>query len=187
MIPMSLRYGFLLISTSFLLIAAIPALAINTPPSLSLPQNTIEQSNSSLFGNASHIHSLTGLWDAKCHTLPGPSKPRFLPPACKIVTDHLCLHLHGLEPEEVERDKWYWVELQRCAAGYYLSAEAYTPSKSRCTLIMEEIVDTCVGKSDSPYNAGSNNVEVMPDFAQNGRAEDPRHAMFVVASESLTL
>ena len=168
-------------------IIAVIALTVSNSLSLSTLQDTADRQNLSSIGNTSLIHPYTGRWDAQCYYNPSSRHPDFSPNMCEIIIGALCAHFQILDSEDIERSQWVWVELEGCAGAYYVAADAYLPGSSGCTLIMEEIYEKCVISSRLVYRAGSNNVKRMPKHWDDGEAEDPEQAMFILSSERLTL
>lgn len=87
--------------------------------------------------------------------------------------------------ELIERNKWFWSEEEGCAMGWYFSREARLPTLGSCEAIHEGMVERCA--TNSNFNAAKVNVEVMPDFGQDGKALSDDRGMFVMAPERLTL
>ena len=155
------------------------------PPALI--SNATDISNVSMTSKAGLIRPVAGRWDADCERINDPPIPPFNPQACIYVVDDFCKHIQCLKPEQVVRNKWKWPDVEGCTAGYYLGTNSWKPGKSGCVLMVEEIVEKCVKHSRRYYNVGSNNVEIMPDFSQNGEAIDPEQVMIMLASKKLTL
>ena len=161
---------------------ASTSLTITNHNVLSTSQDFLDNQNVSSISNASYNHPFTGRWDAECYYRPGSRIPNFNSKMCQPVIISLCAQLHILRPEDVERNKWVWIELEGCAGAYYVADSAYLPGKSGCTLIMDEIYEKCVIRARGIYQIGSNNVEKLPWFAHKAKAEDPELAMFLLAS-----
>lgn len=106
------------------------------------------------------------------------------PSNCDVVIGIIC-HQLGPAPEELVRDRWIWAELPGCALGYYLPARAWAADRGHCERTFEAVVGLCA--SDSRWNAGGVNVEVMPDFSGDGRAEREGRMRYAMAPERLTL
>ena len=163
------------ITAAFLSIGT--ALMINQPATLQILQNA----SSSSVNSTSLNPSLTGRWDAECYYL-SRDVPDFNATTCPDIIVSLC---DRLTPEKVKRNKWVWEGRGRCGGAYYIGDDAYVTGKSYCTLIMETIYQECVVRSQERYNykAGSHNVEVLPGPSQDGKAKDPKQAMFVLTSQ----
>lgn len=87
--------------------------------------------------------------------------------------------------EVIDRNKWVWTEEPGCAMGWYFAREARLPTFTACVAIHEGMVERCA--RDSHFNAAKVNVEVMPDFGEDGKAVVEDRGMFVMAPERLTL
>ncbi|KAL6715378.1 hypothetical protein ACLMJK_007644 [Lecanora helva] len=165
------------------------SLTIQNGAPLSTSNSPFDHFNLSIMHNSSFINSLTGRWDAECQRLDDPPIPAFIPHSCYWVAESFCVYLQGITPAEVLRNKWYWIEVEGCAAGFYLAPNSFKPRELGCRMIVEKFIEDCAQQTEpAPFhNVGSNNAEKLPDFSQNSKAEDPEQAMIVLASERLTL
>lgn len=69
--------------------------------------------------------------------------------------------------------------------GWYFSRGARLPTLESCEAIHELMLERCA--FNSKFNGAKVNVEVMPDFGDDGKALSEDRGMFVMAPERLTL
>ena len=136
-----------------------------TPSTLSSPSPPLPPSLS-----LTSPHNLTlppplNNYDPQCHRITDPPQPGLRPSNCDIASEILCLQFSYHLPEN--EDRWLWVEQPGCAVAVW----DRNPHPARadlvpCPRVFEGIIAECV--LDSRFNAGSVNVEVLPDFSQGG-------------------
>ena len=78
------------------------------------------------------------------------------------------------------------MDLGGCAVGFYLRNVDERPSMEMCEeVIFGEMIAECA--YNSSVNAGTVNVAVLPDLAQNGTAIMDHGPMYMLAPERQTL
>ena len=160
------------------------AFVVNSGLSLSTSNNVTGQTTY-LPESLSSDHRLDGPWDPRCYLITSPPIPKSLDYLnCKVAAEFICLHLSLRKPAQLQRRQWYWYELPRCAIGYYLPKDAWIPERLTCEAVVKDILEKCGGHPN--INAGAVNVKTLPGSAQSGNPEDPRYAVFLMASKKLT-
>ena len=69
--------------------------------------------------------------------------------------------------------------------GYYLPREGEVPTLRLCEMVFEEIWNLCA--TNSRFNAGTTNVQVVPGFSGDGEAMREGEMRYMMAPERLTL
>lgn len=124
-------------------------------------------------------HLRTDVYTPKCHDIEQPRTQNLNSTNCIIASEILCQYLHPIAP----RSKWIWIEQPGCAVAFFQPAIPYYEFR-RCENLFAGIIKTCA--RDERYNGGSVNVLLLPDFDQDGRAEDEGRNMYLLAPERLT-
>lgn len=129
---------------------------------------------------------LTDRYTPRCHRVNSPGMPGLNPTNCETTAEIICQHFKPWPPSRggSPTNQWIWIEQPGCALAFYLPEHGFQGTK-RCLDIFSGLIDECA--FDSRFNAGSINVAVLPDFGQDGRAEDARFFMYLLAPERLTL
>lgn len=124
-------------------------------------------------------------WDVECHHITNPPLPD-IPSraACEIAGRELCADLTAQPPAAIPTGQWIWHEIPGCAAGIYLFQQPRIMGRLACLYMFERISHECAGQAG--VNAGTNNVERLPDMEQDGEAISEAYTMFAVASRRLT-
>lgn len=120
-----------------------------------------------------------------CTRITDPPMTGLKPTVCENIVPIHCRRMDALPVEVITRNKWVWTEEEGCAMGWYFSRAARLPTFGACEAIHEGMVARCA--TNSNFNAGMVNVEVLPDFGQDGKALAEDRGMFVMAPERLTL
>ena len=153
------------------------ALTINNGLSLSLPDNSTD-------GTISQLNTVQPLGrdpNVRCYLC--TKLPRFQPRNCAKVANMMCTSIGMIEPSKFIPNTWHWVDLEEgCAAGYYVPKDGYPPSKSSCSVNVEEyILEAC-----QPDLVGCYNVNRLPNSTSNGDAIDPKNARYLIAPTNLS-
>ena len=155
------------------------ALTINNGLSLSNPEN-LNTPYPSLPNSINVNESLHTDFTAHCHHVDAPDIHIFVPSDCQKLAKATCISIGVTQPHRFMRDKWFWTELDGCAVGYFIPSGAYLPSRSSCSVILEEIISKCIWASD--FNAGSNNVLLLPAIMEeDGIPLDWHHPMYLIS------
>ena len=152
------------------------ALTLNPLPSLALPVNLTLP-----------YHPLTAYDTPQCHLLTAtPPMVGLHPFNCEVAAQKACNILASVPYRMLVREKWIWTnELPGCAVAYWLQEGQVVPNRRMCEGYFEQMIEKC--GTNSSVNAGSVNVEVLPDFAQDGKPIIGREEMYLIAPERLTL
>lgn len=165
-----------------------------------IPPTTVATTNSALLllpaQNLTHIPpgSLTSAIEpappplpdihyAHCHRIIEPPMPGLHPTNCGLAAQLLCREIDRSSRSAV-LDRWVWNELVGCATGYFVPGRFFY-QELRCEGAFEAIIEACA--TDSRFNAGSENVEVLPNFTQPAEAWVRSRPMYVMAPKKLTL
>ena len=152
------------------------ALLISVSPVIS----AIIQPANSITSLIREPHLVTDVYTPKCHQIEQPRAQVLNATTCVIASEVLCQYLGPGAP----RTQWIWVEQPGCAVAFYQPTIRYHEFR-KCENLFAGIIDTCA--RDLRYNGGSVNVLLLPDFDQDGRAEDEGRNMYLLAPERLTL
>ena len=174
--------------TLLIFFGATSTLTINNGIPLSTPENT-NKPTISLPSNLNTNNSLTMDFTPRCYHMTTPDMHILVPSDCDKLAKAMCIGIGMTQPDKFVRDKWFWTELgdglEGCAAGYFIPSGAYPPSRSSCSVIVEEgIISMCIRTSE--FNAGSNNVLILPNFVEDGMAIDRRYPMFIISPWKLS-
>lgn len=103
---------------------------------------------------------------------------------CSFLAEEFC---DGLAtPRDVKYDQWVWSEVSGCALGYFLPTGERAPTRRVCEdEIVGSIRATCA--TDVRFNAGSINVDVLPNFGSRGSPVVSGEPRYLMAPERLTL
>lgn len=181
MLPQRIMWILPSILVSLIHIQPTTAATIDSGLLLFPAQNLTDPSPGSLVSNISPSNPLCADKDAQCHRITEPSMPGLNPTNCELAAFALC---RDMKPQTAPRDRWVWNEQVGCATGYYISDEFFY-TVFLCEASFKEIIATCA--TDSRFNAGSLNVQVLPDFTQAGEAQLENQPMYIMAPERLTL
>ena len=176
---MSLLYRFF---TLLFQIHLLSALTINNGLAPSAMENTTVVVPPRDFNTT---YPLTDHWGALCHRIYDHYMDSLDPTSCDEAARQMCEHLGLVGPVHLVYNRWTWFELPGCAMAFYYPTNAYGPVMAECPLITKRILEKC--SRNRRFNAGSSNVEHLPDYTQDGVADDPRYAMFLMAPWSFTL
>lgn len=148
--------------------------------------SAVVQPASSLSSPNNRPYPLNDFHNPQCHRVHGPGMPGLNPTNCVTASELLCQHFrHGLiHPGDPPLREWIWIEQPGCAVAFYRPPFRYH-MYTECEDIFSGIIDLCA--RNSRFNAGSVNVLLLPDFSQDGRAEDERRYRYLLAPERLTL
>lgn len=173
------------ILSSFLCLQLILAQPTIDEISFSSLHNIIELRPPQPIRGSSRHHLLKDVFDVECHHITQPSLPDLQNRLGYTAAGReLCEDLSSQDPATVVRERWIWHTLNECTVGVYLLLHSRVPRGLACAYKYQEISRKCVGHP--PINAGTINVEKLPDMEQDGEAIDEAYAMFAIASERLT-
>ena len=167
--------------------ALMPAILLHfMPTALTIAIDITKPASLFQLQNITLPHPLLMRHNLECHMLTQtPPLVGLNPTNCEKAAEITCQRMASRPPASLVREKWIWIELPGCAIGYYLQEEQDIPNQHRCDLVLDNIVENCA--RNSSVNSGTNNVMLMPDFAQDGMPISVEDAMWVMAPERLTL
>ncbi len=134
--------------------------------------------------NRTHLQ-LPNFLPAHCIRLTNPPPPGLKPTNCESLAALECSSIHDLGPARLRRNQWVWNEVEDCAIGVYFPETATPPTESKCLQVLGQIIDRCAMRSQ--YNAGAVNVDVWPDFEQEGTPIEEGEVRWVLAPWRLSL
>lgn len=151
---------------------ALGALFTN-PSSLNRPQNVT-------------LLPLSSPFTVQCHLINLEPPTGLNPSMCELATQMACNKLENTPHDDLIRHKWIWTdELPGCALGLYLQQWPARPHAAVCERMFHGIIEEC--SIDSRFNAGTINVEVLPDWGHDGQPDWAEGTMWIMAPERLTL
>ena len=155
-----MHYPSIVIFSFFLLLESATLTTLTLPLSAASPASLLT------LNNHTNINIPLYLTEALCARITDPPLAGLNPSNCDIVAEITCQRLVNVPREHLVQETWIWSELEGCAMGYYLPDGARVPNRHTCEgVIMKEITEKCA--RDSRFNAGSINVERLPNFADD--------------------
>lgn len=130
---------------------------------------------------------LSSPFTPQCHLIELEPPIGLNPSMCEAAIQIACNKLENTSPVEVISHQWIWTDdLPGCALGYYLQRWRAPPHAATCEMRFNSIIEKCA--RNSSVNAGTINVEVLPDWGHDGRSNWPAEGtMWIMAPERLTL
>lgn len=132
-------------------------------------------------------HPVTDYGDTpQCHRIDSPPMTSLSPTSCELASQIICQRFASQTTTQLVRDRWIWTEVPGCAVAYWLPEDALVPDPVACQVrnIGAILEKWAYGSRD---NAGTINVDNLPDFGKDERPIVEHMMMYLMTPERLTL